>query len=132
MIEAEAVLYAPLELAPVATAILASLRAATVALTIRPFPGVNIARVESIDSVTISQAPSILSSVAATSSPSLNPKSIVLAIDPLSFVPSTHVKVIHPAPRALALVELSLVNIPIAVSLHSFSVQFLLILLWFG
>lgn len=43
---------------------------------------------------------------------------MILLIGPIPFVPPTHVIVIHPAPRALSVVEFALIDIPIAVDLN--------------
>lgn len=59
----------------------------------------------------------VLPSIPAPSSPGLHAIAIVLAVDPVPFVAAAHVVVVYSAPRALAIVELALVDVPVAVDL---------------
>lgn len=117
VVVAKAVLDAPLEFSNVPTAVFACVNSTTVTLSIRPLSGVNVARVEPINPITMPKTLSVLAPVTAASGPRLYTIAVVLAIDPIALVPTAHVIVIDAASRALALVELPLVDVTVAVDL---------------
>ena len=120
MITAKTVLDPILKLTNVTASIGASLKPNAMALTVTPFPGIRVPRVEPINTITVSQPLSILTPIATPPRPALNSVPIVPSVHPISFVPSIHEVMVHPTPVAPPLVKLALVKIPIAVKLHPF------------
>lgn len=117
MVMTKTMLDAPLKLPNIATSVFAGVNSATVTLSAGPLAGEHVSSVESVNPITVAKALPILAPVTATSGPGLNTIAIVLAVNPVTFKPAAHGIVIYAAAGALALVELSLVNVTVAVEL---------------
>ncbi|MQL87367.1 hypothetical protein Taro_019910 [Colocasia esculenta] len=118
MVEPMAVLHPPLEFPDISAPILAGVNTAPMALPVRPLSRIHVPCVEPVYAESVPEALPVLPPVPASPRPSLHAVAVVFVIDPVPFVPPTHVIVVHPAPRAPAPVELTLVHITVAVHLN--------------
>lgn len=117
MIVPKAMFHTPLKLSYVPATILAGVNTTSMALPARPLSRIQISCVEPVDTESMPETLPVLSPVPATPSPRLHAVTVVLLVDPVSFVSPTHVIVVYAAPGALAPVKLTLVHVPIAVNL---------------
>lgn len=111
-------LHPALEFPYIETPIGASLHSDAMALPTDPLAGVAIAAVEPIHPEAVPQALPVLPPVPAPPRPALDPITIILAINPIALVSPLGEEIVDAAPVAAPLVELALVEIPVAVELH--------------
>ncbi|KAG6437175.1 hypothetical protein SASPL_102086 [Salvia splendens] len=77
-----------------------------------------VTSVKPIYSETMPKALPVMPSIPAAPSPRLNAIAIILAINPITFIPPTHVIVINPTATTFPLMKLALIDIPIGVCLN--------------
>lgn len=118
MVVTHSMLDTPLELPNIAAPILASMNSTAMALAIRPLPSIDIPCVESVNPNPIPQSLSVLATVPTPFRPCLYSITIIFLINPIAFIPSTHMVVINPTTRAPPFMKFPLVNIPITVNSH--------------
>lgn len=121
MVASKAVLDAALELPNIAAPIGAALNSDAMALAVTPLPGEGIPCVKPVNSIAMPQPLPVLTFVPTSSRPALNPVAVVPPIDPIPLVSSINEEIVNSAAITPSFVELSLVEIAIAVELHSFS-----------
>ena len=109
-----------LEITNIAASIRASLNSNPMTLPITPLSRIRVPCIEPINPEPMSKTLSILTLVSTPSSPALYSVPIVPPIDPIPFVSSTHEVIVNPTSITLSLVKLTLVEITIAVKLHAF------------
>lgn len=97
MIVAKPMFDTPFKFSNIATPILTSMHSTAMTLATGPFSCINIPCVEPIHTITMPKTLPILPAVPATPSPCFYSIAIILPINPVPFVPPTHVIVIHTA-----------------------------------
>jgi len=89
------------------------------ALAIWPFTWVYIPCVETVDTVALPHPLPILTSISTSSCPGLNTIAIIFPINPITFISTALVEVVYTTAWAPALIELTLIDVSIAVCLHA-------------
>lgn len=108
----------PLELPNIPAPVLTRKYSTPMALPIRPLSSINITSEESINPNPMPYPLPILSTIPASSCPSLHTITIILLIYPITFIPPTHMIVINPTSWTLSSIKFTLINILITINLH--------------